>query len=122
MDTLEQQIPINQTILRELISITPEHWSNVMYVTMCEWDSDRIVRITHEISSPDGHNDIIEPSTELLHAIQTLAQIFQSAGLRWKKMSALAHSDSEQKWRLEIEHEYLDPDAPAKDAGPKLPQ
>jgi hypothetical protein len=107
MDSLEHQTRLIQKILDELLMLTPESWSSILYAVACAWDSDRLVTMSHEISSPEGHRDPVEPSPALIAATQELARVFHDTGLRWKGMRALAICDS-SRWKLEVDHQYVD--------------
>ena len=65
-----------------------------------------IEKFEHEISSPEGHREPIEPTEKTYNSIIKLADIFKKYGRCWKAVRYSISLDDKGKWNYKVEFEY----------------
>jgi len=106
MPTLqEEETPIDQQIVNELVELTPEWWkSAVLEVTFS--DVGGVERYSHVISSPEGHKEPIDPSEALHRATYRLGELFRQHGRRWKSARYEVRLQQGGTWKYTVNFVY----------------
>lgn len=97
----EQQNQIYPLIGRELISLTPEHWTSAVLELKAEENG-----VSHSIFSEDGHRDIVTPSMELFKQTRRLELLFKQYNSMWKEARFRIWLDEEKNWKFSVDYKY----------------
>ena len=101
----EEETPIDQEIVNELVELTPESWkAAVLEVSFS--DDGGVERYEHIISSPEGHKEPIDPSAELLDATYRLGQVFRRHGRHWKTAKYAINLKQDGNWKYTVDFSY----------------
>jgi hypothetical protein len=101
----EEETPIDQEIVNELVELTPEWWKAVVLdVTFSE--DGGVERYEHVISSPEGHKEPVDPSAELLDATYRLGQVFRRHGRHWKTAKYAINLKQDNSWKYTVAFSY----------------
>jgi hypothetical protein len=85
MTPQDEETPIDQEIVNEVVALIPETWDRA--VLEVEYSSDGLGEgFDHVIYSPDGHRDLVEPSDLIYDATFRLQQLFRKYGASWNKV------------------------------------
>lgn len=102
----EEQKPIDLEIVRALIRATPNSWR------MVQLDVEREVRAdgsqAHQIAiqSPEGHGDVVMPSSELMLSLRKLDLLFERYGHPWSKVHYSVSQTDGDDWSFQAKYEY----------------
>ena len=101
----EEETPIDQEIVNELVELTPEWWkAAVLDVSFS--DEGGVERYEHVISNPEGHKEPIDPSAELLDATYRLGQVFRRHGRHWRTAKYAIHLRQDGSWKYTVDFSY----------------
>jgi hypothetical protein len=101
----EEETPIDQEIVNELVELTPEWWkAAVLDVTFSE--DGGVERYEHVISSPEGHKEPVDSSAELLDATYRLGQVFRRHGRHWKTAKYAIYLKQDNSWKYTVDFSY----------------
>lgn len=110
MGTLQQrQYPIDLEIAQEVIAITPEWWRSAVLELAATTAPDGTEALSHSISSPDGHRDVVIPTDELFAATRSLVMLFREYGTMWKRATYTVRLDDAEAWQFTATFEYSSP-------------
>ena len=101
----ERQGPLHTAIVNELIALTPESWSAAM-LTVGFASEEGMQSMDHEIRSPEGHRELINPSDELFDLTHQLFLLFQEFGQPWKQVMYEANLDPDGDWKWKCAFTY----------------
>jgi hypothetical protein len=101
----QAETPIDQAIVNELIALTPEWWKTAL-LEVTHSSEAGIEKMSHIISSPEGHRDIVTASDELFQATYNLATLFKKNGSIWKKATYRASIEKDGTWTYTVDFEY----------------
>ena len=104
MNLQDEETPIDQRIVEELVSLTPEWWRRVS-LEVTNTTGDDLFTQAHVIRSPEGHRDYVDPSDALFDATYQLAELFRRYGHLWKKVRYEVQVD-EEGLDYDVEFEY----------------
>jgi hypothetical protein len=102
----EEERPIDEQIANELISLTPESWRAAVLEVTYEGEPQGAEGYSHEIYSPDGHREPVEPSEELFRATRELGLLFQKHGHHWRRVKYTVNQQQDGSWRYSAAFEY----------------
>ncbi len=102
----EEHEPIDRAIVRELISIIPEGWHAAVLEIGRTVDPRNIVRYSHEVFSPDGHKDVVQPTEELFQRAIELDDVFAAHGCAWRGVKYLVSEEKDGGWKYTIDYRY----------------
>lgn len=86
MTLQDEETPIDQEIVNELVSLAPEAWTRVVLEVKYSVD-ERGEGFEHSISNPDGHRDLVEPSDAIYAATWELQELFRKYGGSWTRVT-----------------------------------
>jgi hypothetical protein len=101
----EEEARIDREIVNELVELTPEWWK-VAVLDVRFSDDDGIERYEHVISNPEGHNEPVDPSAELLDATYRLGQVFRCYGRHWQTAKYVIHLQQDGSWKYTVDFGY----------------
>jgi hypothetical protein len=101
----EEETPIDQEIVNELVELTPEWW-NAAVLDVSFLENDGVERYEHIISSPEGHKEPIDPSAELIDATYRLGQVFRRHGHHWKTAKYAIQLKQDGSWKYTVDFSY----------------
>jgi len=88
-----------------LIAATPEWWKSadleLEYSLAGETEG-----LAHEISSPEGHKDNVEPTEDLYSATLRLVDLFKRFGRVWRKATYTVTQSPDGNWKYTAEFDY----------------
>lgn len=85
MTLQDEETPIDQEIVNEVVELIPEAWDRAVLEVEYSID-DRGEAFEHTIFSPDGHRDLVEPSDLIYDATFRLQQLFRKYDGIWTKV------------------------------------
>ncbi|KAF0244647.1 MAG: hypothetical protein FD180_2314 [Planctomycetota bacterium] len=94
----EEQGPIDEAIVKELMLITPETWDFVALDVSWE-SSGGIEQFPHRITGPAGSKEIPVPSEHLFQLTRELSLLFLRRGHRWKSVRYEVRVLPDDSWR-----------------------
>jgi hypothetical protein len=98
------QTPVVQEICITLIRIIPPHWNSVA-LTLGVPEHGLGQGLSHSISSPEGHNDVVMPTPEVFAASRKLELGWVERKSTFKKAVVSAQRNGED-WAIKSEYEY----------------
>jgi hypothetical protein len=98
------QAPVLQEICITLIHLIPEHWNSVV-LTLGVPEHGLGKGLSHTISSPEGHKDVVMPSMEVFAATRKLEMGWIERQSTFKKAIISAQRNGED-WALKSEYEH----------------
>jgi hypothetical protein len=101
----ERQEQLHTAIVNELIALTPEWWNSAL-LKVSVVDRKGIQSMSHEITSPQGHRELISPSDELFALTRQLFLLFQEFGQRWKQVTYEADLTPKGNWKFKCHFTY----------------
>ena len=104
-DFLNAQSQINQELATAMIEATPENW-NAIKLEIEQENVNGNIAIKHKISSPEGHDDLIMATDEIISATSKLSFLFESNNKPWKKVECLTAQNNEGNWSIECQFTY----------------
>jgi hypothetical protein len=102
----EEQKRIDVEIVRALILCVPKAWR------AARLDAERDVAaggdVAHRITieSPEGHADVVMPSSELMFGLRQLDLLFNKYGHPWSKVHYTVSQTDDTNWGFESKYEY----------------
>ena len=102
----EEEQPIDQEIVNELIALTPESWRAAVLDVTYEADSGGAEGYVHDIYSPEKRREQIEPSQELFLATRRLGLLFQKHGHQWKRVRYTVEQQDDGTWKYSAAFDY----------------
>ena len=106
MAFLDEEALIERSIINELIAVTPEHWSKIRMVVEFRVEPGGHEGLAHTVLSPQGHRDLIEPSSKTYDLTFKLRELFKKWARGWKRADINAELDDEGAWKYEVQYEY----------------
>ncbi|MEW6363638.1 MAG: hypothetical protein AB1714_03250 [Acidobacteriota bacterium] len=101
----EEEAPIDEAIVNEVVELTPEWWrSAALEVTYSS--EDGIEKYAHVISSLDGHKEPVVPSDKLYAATHDLGSLFRRDGKHWKRVRYEIRLQDDGSWKYTVAFEY----------------
>ena len=97
---------IDRAMVRELISIIPEDWRTAVLQIERSVDFGDIVRYSHEVSSPEGHRDVVQPTEEIFQRAIELDKVFTTHGCVWREVTYLVSEETDGSWKYTIDFKY----------------
>lgn len=101
----DQETPIDQEMVNQLLLITPEYWQAVE-LRIERKEAFGRESYVFEIQSPEGFDDTVEPTDKLYDLTFRLADLFQRHGKVWKKVRYITNLLPSGNWRYSVEFEY----------------
>lgn len=102
---VERQAPIDREVVNALIAATPETWSAAEMFVEREQDSSH-EKMKIEISSPEGHRDLVGPTDEIYAGLYNLSDLFREYGKVWSQLVYRANLTPEGNWKYTIRFDY----------------
>src|SRR5687768_1418955 len=99
----EEEAPLDQAIVDELIAATPEWWESAKLEI---GSPDPGNSADCRISSPDGLTDRVDATPELRGAIARLSQLFARYGHRWQRATYVARRLDDGGWTFQVDFSY----------------
>jgi len=106
MSLQEEMTPILNVVGRELIAATPEHWQSAELTLEVTQRSKDIQGVSHLISSPEGHRDIVTPTEELMSATHNLVRLCESHQQPFQALKFVVSQDEAEGWRFHSNWSY----------------
>ena len=108
----ELQTPLHTSIAGELITITPEHWSEITLELVRKRipSAGRAASegVSHTIRSPDG-DEVVLPSGRLLEHTRELDLAFSRHGARWRTAKyRVTVGDDSWSWNVAFTYDNKD--------------
>jgi hypothetical protein len=101
----EEEGPIDEAIVNELVELTPEWWrSAALEVTYST--ENGIEKYAHIIRSLDGHKDPVLPSDKLYATTHDLGLLFRRHGKQWKRARYEIRLQDDGTWKYTVDFEY----------------
>ncbi|MBC8029831.1 MAG: hypothetical protein H7Z16_06950 [Pyrinomonadaceae bacterium] len=97
--------PIDKEIADSLISATPEWWKSAVLQIEYSFE-DGIEGLAHEIISPEGFKDIVEPTEDLYSATLRLVDVFKRRGHVWRKAGYTVTQLPNGGWKYTVKFDY----------------
>jgi|SRR5215471_4252690 len=98
------QTPVVQEICITLIRLIPPHWNSVV-LTLGVTEQGLGQGLSHTISSPEGHKEVVVPRMEVLVATRKLELGWVERKCTFKKAIISAQRDGED-WNIKSEYEH----------------
>jgi hypothetical protein len=99
----ERQTPVVQEICITLIRIIPPHWNSAA-LTLDAPEHGLGKGLSHSISSPEGHKDVVMPTMEVFAATRKLELGWVERKSKFKKAIISAQRVGED-WTIKSEYE-----------------
>lgn len=102
----ELERPIDEEIVNRLIEATPEWWRAA--VLEIEWSPEEngLESFKHTITSPEGHRDLVQSTSEIHTATFRLSDLFRQHGKQWKKVVYSIRQIPDGKWDYRADFSY----------------
>lgn len=105
MTLQDEETPIDQEIVNELVGLVPEAWNRVVLEVKYSVD-ERGEGFEHSISNPDGHRDLVEPSDAIYAATWELQELFRKYGGSWTRVTyRVSIEDDGIEYRVNFDRE-----------------
>lgn len=101
----EEEAPIDEAIVNEVVELTPEWWRSVALEVTYSTENG-IERYAHVISSLEGHKEPVVPSDKLYAATHDLGLLFRSHGKQWKRARYELRLQDDGSWKYAVDFEY----------------
>jgi hypothetical protein len=107
MPTLQElERPLDEAIVNGLIEATPEWWvAAVLRISRTEAQTGR-KGFAHIITSPEGHRDIVQATSDITEATFKLADLFAKFGKPWKQVVYSIQKLPEGGWKYVADYDY----------------
>jgi hypothetical protein len=102
----EEEKPIDEEIVNQLIALTPESWRTAILEVTYEAEAGGDEGYSHEIYSAEERHEQVEPSEELFLATRRLALLFQKHGHRWKSVKYTVVQQEDGGWKYSAAFDY----------------
>lgn len=104
----EDEQALLEAIVDAMIEATPESWGGVSLAVVVE-SSAGVDRMLHQISSPDGLNDRVEPTDELCDATRRIYLHAKRKAVPWTRATFQARRQPDGRWTFVSDFEYPAP-------------
>lgn len=101
----EKQAPIDRDLVQALIAATPETWGAAAMLVERQDDGTN-EKMLIEISSPEGHADLIGPTDEIYEGLYRLSDCFRSEGKVWRTVKYEVSLSAEGNWKYQVHFSY----------------
>lgn len=101
----EKQAPVDRYLVEALIAATPENW-NAAEMLVERQDDGINEKMLIEISSPEGHTDLVGPTDEIYEGLYCLSDCFRSEGKMWRSARYQISLSAEGNWRYQVHFNY----------------
>ena len=101
----EEEAPIDEAIVNELVELTPERWrSAALEVTYST--ENGVEKYAHVISSLEGHKEPVFPSEKLYAETHDLGLLFRRHGKQWKRARYEIRLQDDGSWKYTVDFDY----------------
>jgi hypothetical protein len=101
-----EQTEILTAMARALISATPEQWNSALLELTTSRPTAKTTGLSHTISSPEGHRDIVVATDELLQETSRLQILHERKGNMFVRVAFSVSKDSDGDWRFHTDWVY----------------
>lgn len=107
MSLQDEEGPLDEEVVNELVAATPESWK----AASLEIRGSPLTLGSYEcrISNPEGLNDRVEATEELKKAILELARLFERHGHHWSAARYEVRQRPDKTWDYQVDFEYATP-------------
>lgn len=102
----KEQAPIDKAIAAELIALTPEFWTAATLIVRKDREPGGVARIAHNISSQQGHREIITPDDVLYGITNDLFELFNKYGRDLRRVTYNVTMSAEGQWQMKEDYGY----------------
>jgi hypothetical protein len=102
----ELERPIDEAMVNGLVGATPEWWRAAELEIVWSPKEDGTEGFIHTISSPEGHQDLVQTTDEIHEATFKLADLFKLHGKQWKKVVYKIRQNEGGKWHYQADFSY----------------
>src|SRR5690349_4993662 len=105
MNLQEAEKPLHDRLIEELIDIAPQSWRAIqLQITASQLADDW--SLTTEITNPDGNDEPVFPTTEILCISNELADLYRQVGYPWRSVRIVLRDSGTGKVTLNVRYEY----------------
>jgi hypothetical protein len=105
MSLQEKQAPIDLTLFNALIAATPETW-NMADMIVERTDENGIEKMNIEISSPEGHKDLVTATDEIYEGLYMLSDCYRGEKKMWSMVKYQVSLNNEGNWQCKASFDY----------------
>jgi hypothetical protein len=106
MTLQDKHSPIDRDIVNALIAATPESWNSANLYVKREEDSNYSEKMVVEISSPEGHTDMISATDAIYENLYRLSDCFRNEGKNWSEVKYEIALSSGGDWKYKVDFSY----------------